>query len=313
MKTKLSILFLTLILTGCGQDQTTAIEEPTGTMYAVSDRNLDEVYANLVNSLEENPDISIMAEVDFESNAREVQTAAGAARIIFFGNPNVGTGLMQRNQLAALDLPLRVHFFEQEGEVYAMYNSMQYLESRYNLQGIPALEKMAGALSNMVNNATGSRILEVGEQEVASHEGIITTLSELDFEQTYRRLRESLIQNPNWKVIAEVDHSENAAGVGLELRPTRLFLISNPRMQTTMLKDNPTAGIEFPSKMLVWEDENGAVMISYNDPYYLQQRHQMTGSDIELAETSTALSYIAEYAASDLGQYSLPDEVAPEF
>lgn len=58
----------------------------------------------LRNTLEANPNISIVAEVDHQANAASVDLTLNPIRIIFFGNPKLGTPLMQKNQLAGLDL-----------------------------------------------------------------------------------------------------------------------------------------------------------------------------------------------------------------
>lgn len=310
----ISLIILSLFLFACnGRDEESSITEPIGTMYVKSESGVYDSYTSLLASLNQNQDINIIEEVDFGINARSVDRDLGPSRIIFFGNPNMGTSLLQRNQLAALDLPQRVLLFEKDEESYAMYNSRQYLESRYQLQGVPELEEIENALRNMTNNATRAEVREAEQQKVSAGEGIITVESEQNFENTYRSLQEALIENNSWRVLREIDHSDNAGGVGMQLRPTRVFLISNPHLESSMLGNNPTAGLDFPPKMLVWEDENGTVKISYNDPDYIERRHNMSGSEIELGETATVFSDIAAYASQDLGAYDAPENTELEF
>ncbi|MDT7830062.1 DUF302 domain-containing protein [Pricia sp. S334] len=66
-------------------------------------------------------------------NAASVALELPPTQIVFFGNPNSGAPVMQKNQLAGLDLPQKVLFYEDENEVFALYNSTQYLASRYGV------------------------------------------------------------------------------------------------------------------------------------------------------------------------------------
>lgn len=309
----ISILVLSILFISCNGDDESTITEPIGSMYVKSESGIQDTYTSLLASLKENQDIKIIQEIDFGVNARSVDRELPSSRLIFFGNPNMGTSLLQRNQLAALDLPQRVLIFEQDGETYAIFNSRQYLESRYQLQGVRELENISQVVQDMTNTATGGKVREAGDQNVSAGDGIITVESEQDFESTYRSLREALLENNNWSLLSEIDHTANASGVGMQLRPTRVFLLSNRHLESTILQNNPTVGLEFPQKMLVWEDDNGIVKISYNNPDYLERRHSLTGSKIELAETTTVFNYIANYAATEIEAYDEPEDQTIEF
>ena len=79
-------------------------------------------------------------------------------------------------------------------------------------------------------------------------------------------------------VFDRIDHSANAAEVGLELRPTELLIFGNPRAGTALMLDQQTAGIDLPFKALAWEDETGRVWITYPEPASLARRHNLGGS-----------------------------------
>ncbi len=91
--------------------------------------------------------------------------AAGAANagmelrpteVLVFGNPKVGTPLMQCAQSVAIDLPQKVLIWEAEdGKVYLAYNDPMYLKERHAIEGCdPVLEKVSGALGNFAKAAT---------------------------------------------------------------------------------------------------------------------------------------------------------------
>jgi uncharacterized protein (DUF302 family) len=103
-------------------------------------------------------------------------------------------------------------------------------------------------------------------------DGLITVTSPHTAAQTMTRL-EALVKERGLNVFARVDHAAGAAKVGKTLRPTELLIFGNPQGGTPLMECAQTAGIDLPLKALVWQDEAGKVMLSYNDPEYLAKRH----------------------------------------
>jgi uncharacterized protein (DUF302 family) len=103
-------------------------------------------------------------------------------------------------------------------------------------------------------------------------DGLIHTASSFPAEETMRRLEE-ILQNKNMTIFARVDHSGEAAKVGMEMRPTKLLIFGNPRGGTPLMLAAPTVAIDLPLKALVWEDSEGKVWITHNSAEYLQRRH----------------------------------------
>lgn len=74
-------------------------------------------------------------------------------------------------------------------------------------------------------------------------------------------------------VFARVDHGANAEQVGMALRPTQLLVFGNPRAGTPLMQEKQTAGLDLPVRALAWEDEQGAVWLTYDDPQWIARRH----------------------------------------
>jgi uncharacterized protein (DUF302 family) len=102
--------------------------------------------------------------------------------------------------------------------------------------------------------------------------GIVTLASQQSVEETVQTL-ELLLRERGVKLFALVDHSGEAEKVGLVMAPTKLLIFGNPQAGTPLMIASPLAALDLPLKILVWEDENRDVWISYNSPAYLQQRH----------------------------------------
>ena len=122
---------------------------------------------------------------------------------------------------------------------------------------------------------------------MSNRAGLINHRSEHDVTETTRRFR-AAAERAGLTIFAEVDHGENAAEVGLALRPTRLLIFGNPRGGTPLMQINQTAGIDLPFKALIWSDEQGTVWLTYNDPQWLADRHALGASADPIVTTIAA-------------------------
>lgn len=129
-----------------------------------------------------------------------------------------------------------------------------------------------------------------------SNTGIITKVSKQNFQDTYEKLKNIITNNPNLKVLLELDHQANAASVDLTLPPTRIIMFGNPNLGTPLMASGDLTGLDLPQKILVSEKE-GVVTLSYNDPLYLKERHNITGQDEILQKVSGALDKITTAAS----------------
>jgi uncharacterized protein (DUF302 family) len=102
--------------------------------------------------------------------------------------------------------------------------------------------------------------------------GLIRIASRYSVTETMEKL-ETLLQSKGLKIFARIDHSGEAAKVGLEMHATQVLLFGGPKAGTPVMLAAPSVAIDLPLKALVAEDDQGRVWITYNSPEYLQQRH----------------------------------------
>ena len=103
-------------------------------------------------------------------------------------------------------------------------------------------------------------------------DGLVQVASPHTVNETVNRL-ETILAQRGVQVFALIDHSGEAAKVGMKMRPAKLVIFGNPKGGTPLMVAAPTLAIDLPLKALVWEDEGGKVWVAYNSPEYLQQRH----------------------------------------
>jgi uncharacterized protein (DUF302 family) len=128
------------------------------------------------------------------------------------------------------------------------------------------------------------------------HAGIIDVPSSHSVDQTVDRLK-NILQSKGVPLFAVIDHSGEAAKVGLQMPPTKLLIFGNPRAGTPVMLSAPSIAIDLPLKILVHEDGNGRVWLSYNSPEYLKQRHGVPDALIGNIAVAGALAAKAGEAA----------------
>lgn len=127
-------------------------------------------------------------------------------------------------------------------------------------------------------------------------DGVINVKSKHSVAATADKL-EKVLLSKGMKVFTRVPHSEGAKGVGIDLRPTELIIFGNPKVGSPLMKCAQTVALDLPQKALIWQDADGAVWISYNDPAYLKQRHNIQGCDPVLKKVTGALGKLTGAAA----------------
>ena len=105
--------------------------------------------------------------------------------------------------------------------------------------------------------------------------GLISILSSSSAAETIRRITERLA-TANITLFATIDHAAGATQAGLALRPTCLLIFGDPKAGTALMQDRQTAGIDLPLKLLVWEDEQAKVWITYNNLEWIKTRHRLS-------------------------------------
>lgn len=128
-------------------------------------------------------------------------------------------------------------------------------------------------------------------------DGMVNVQSNFNVEETADRM-ESILKEKGMTVFNRIKHSEAAAAVGIELRNTELILFGNPKVGSPLMKCQQSAAIDLPQKALIWEDDKATVWISYNNPRYLEKRHNITGCEEVISKIERALAGIAESTAT---------------
>ena len=126
--------------------------------------------------------------------------------------------------------------------------------------------------------------------------GLVNVKSTYDVKLTADRF-EAGVRDKGMILFSRIDHAANAEKVGEKIRPMVLLIFGNPAVGTKLIQCGQTIGIDLPLKALIWEDQNGVVWVSYNEPKYLANRHSITGCDKVLKKIEAILDTLARSAS----------------
>jgi uncharacterized protein (DUF302 family) len=129
--------------------------------------------------------------------------------------------------------------------------------------------------------------------EPISDKGLMNKPSRHSVEQTVENLK-SILQSKKVTLFAVIDHSGEAEKVGMKMRPTKLLIFGSPKAGTPLMLAAPSAAIDLPLKILVWEDAERKVWVTYNSPAFLRERH---GLPEQLLQNIAVVEALAEAAA----------------
>lgn len=102
--------------------------------------------------------------------------------------------------------------------------------------------------------------------------GIVSKATKHTVDEAVAKLQ-SILQSKGIALFALVDHSGEAAKVGMTMPPTKLLIFGSPKAGTPVMLAAPTTALDLPLKILVWQDAQGQVWLSYNSLAFLQHRH----------------------------------------
>ena len=127
-----------------------------GVIVRQSAKSVEETQAQLEAAIDNIDGLMVMTVVDHAANAESAGLELRPTRVVIFGNPNLGTPLMQAQQTVAIDLPQKLLIYEDEvGDVFAAYNSPFYLQERHGIEGqAETLNMVANALNALAKAAT---------------------------------------------------------------------------------------------------------------------------------------------------------------
>jgi uncharacterized protein (DUF302 family) len=122
-------------------------------------------------------------------------------------------------------------------------------------------------------------------------DGIVRVKSAYPVAETVSRLKKD-ISDKSIKFFMEIDQAKLAADSGIALKPSTLLVFGNPPLGTQFITANPNAGLDWPVRLLVTQDEKGDVWAVYTDFNWIARRHGITDREAQFKMASTVITSI---------------------
>lgn len=296
---RIATIVAVFLLTAVAAPAVSAAPVPSvaGMVITPSTSSFEETWDAVIETLEANPNIGIVATVDHAAAAAAAGLDLAPTREVFFGNPALGSPLMAINQTAGIDLPQKILVWEEEnGAVFIGYNSTRYLAARHGVGSAATLPVIAAALAGTASSASGVSVVDRSSaRPYAVDPRLVQLVSDADVAATFDRLLAAIDAAPP-SVVFTLDHSANAATAGVDLPETRLIVFGSPVLGTPLMQESQTIGLDLPLKFLVY-DRDGTTYVAYNDVHALARRHGITGQAALLDGIASALAGLAAAGA----------------
>jgi uncharacterized protein (DUF302 family) len=134
-------------------------------------------------------------------------------------------------------------------------------------------------------------LLPSGPARAADDNGIVRIKSAYSMPETIKRIKKD-VADKGIMFFSEIDQSKLAADAGVSLRPSTLIVFGNPPLGTLFLTSNPSAGLDWPVRVLVYQDEKGDVWVNYTDFTWIAHRHGIMDRDDAFKKASEVIASI---------------------
>jgi uncharacterized protein (DUF302 family) len=145
--------------------------------------------------------------------------------------------------------------------------------------GAAALLLLSGAIANP------------GAARAAGDDGVVRVKSAYSMAETVARLKQDVAAK-HLLFFSEIDQAKLAADAGIKLRPSTLLVFGNPALGTLFITANPNAGLDWPVRLLISQDNNGDVWAAYTDFAWIARRYNITSRQAEFAMASKVIDSI---------------------
>jgi uncharacterized protein (DUF302 family) len=142
-----------------------------------------------------------------------------------------------------------------------------------------------------MSGLTAAALVISSEALPKSNDGIVRVKSSYNFQETIARLKKDIAAK-GIRFFSEIDQTELAAGAGIKLNPSTLLVFGNPPLGTQFITANPNAGLDWPVRLLVTQDNTGAVWTVYTDFAWIAARHGIVNRTDQFKMASMVIASI---------------------
>jgi uncharacterized protein (DUF302 family) len=149
--------------------------------------------------------------------------------------------------------------------------------------------------------ASAAALPALPSSAAARDNGIVTTRSDFGMDDTVNRIVRDIAAK-KIRLFNVIDQSALAREAGVDLGPSTLIVFGNPPLGTQFLTANPVSGLDWPVRLLVYQDSKGQVWTAYNDFSWVAKRHDIRNRKAQFKMASEVIRSIVSSSLAPQGQ-----------
>jgi uncharacterized protein (DUF302 family) len=240
----------------------------------------DRLFQALLSNVRSHPELEVIVDIDHSRLGAEAGSPMPPSHVLIWSDPRLDAAILSVNPVAAVDLPPRILAYEDPatGQAAAIHNRYEFVARRHSLPERSSLrEAYESAFSKVTRGIPAAAFRAFASDDVPGT-GLVTLKSPHDFETTRQRLQGVIHAQSDTVDFGTVDFAARSRACGVELRPLQLILFGGPRPGGRAMASAPTLGLDaFCQKLLVRQDEDGTVYVTFNDLRALAARQDVSG------------------------------------
>lgn len=218
--------------------------------------------------------LEISTDIDHAQNAKDVGLELDFNQVFFVDNPRYSIPLIVENPLMAFEFPVRIGFYNIDGEKFVVARSEDYFLNRYNLSKSADLRSIGALSETFLKQSSKAAYTQASPIDSLDSNGIVTLKGLKNHEETVASIKKMIENNENLSLFESKDFSKDAEEIGAELKPLHLFIFGNPKVGTQLMQQNPNFSIDLPLKVLVQENKEGEVLVHFHDLSFTAKLHE---------------------------------------
>lgn len=123
-------------------------------------------------------------------------------------------------------------------------------------------------------------------------DGVVTVKSKYSVGESVKRIKRDVAKK-GIMFFGTIDQAKLGNAAGNTVLPSRLVMFGNPALGTTFITANPTAGLDWPVRVLVYQTEDGSVYASYTDFDWIAKRHHIDNRAKEFNMATEVIQSVA--------------------
>jgi uncharacterized protein (DUF302 family) len=127
--------------------------------------------------------------------------------------------------------------------------------------------------------------------QASESDGVVVVKSAYSMDGTIRRLKND-ISDKKIMFFTQIDQAKLAADAGIALRPSTLLIFGNPPLGTQFITSNPLYGLDWPVRLLIYQDQDGIVWTAYTDFAWIARRHAIADREAQFKMASMVVESI---------------------